>query len=1361
MRARLQSAGWALAISAGLLSCAEDDLSLEVSGVVGEVYLIGPVSGATVELYSRGEGESAPAFVTATTTTGDGRFELRGLTVTGDMVLEVEVGGLPWRRGERQGTYPEGMVLRAPIDDLRPLETDRPAQVTALTTLVWSAAESRRRAHERAPYAETRGAFASWLTLDPVGTRIGPPRGGDRDAMRHRLLLDGFAQLAARVSDRVGVPPDTNVTAAELLEALIQDAEGTSPPGLFDGIGTRGPVDIRRGPGTYAVSEQTLREEYAAALHDLLSTESWSHLSTAAISDLAESVRCAAVPVHTPCTTTSRGDPTPPVIAEPTPPESDPLSGVALIEVTASDPETGIASLELLRIDREHLPPVPLVDRDERVGVVNVAIETTRFADRPTLMLLARATNGDGVLTERRLEWVLDNGDPGLIRGYVVKGPARNLEVEALGLRGDGTEVTLATTETGEDGSFEFLTAWRGPLVLRARGSATHGSGSASGFVDEARHENQVWDVDEVLETILPDFDPAAPPPPVMITPLTHLAYARARGLSGQPLINAYEESLALLADHFGLVGGPRSVLHVRPARMTDPWTGLGEQARYLLALGCLCRQAYDVALTVSPRAPEIFTALDLIALYAQDVSTDGLMDGADGLRRLNVAGNGREINFQEGFRSELAAACVRWVEDPANPLPLNADAIVHLLQHMTINSSALFDPDRPPQPFDTEGPALQVTVEPAGAEGAVADGRVAGWIRVRAAASDVAGVRSVTFTGPPGVEMEVVEGPDPGAADVPLAAEWVARLSTIGLPAGELVLGATTRDAFGNVSERTVTLLVDNDPPRLALAPPAAVNVVGDRWYTNAPWFTADTQLEDASPVQMEAVFEDPGLPDVTVQTDDKHLVLQPPPGLRTLRVRAVDAVGNVSEATQLVAFDPLAPQLDFGPSTYRDERPLDHHRQLDAAPEVELALDQPVRLSKWMTTWGAGGDNPVRLPVTLADGAVGGAETLPETLQLEWYAEIAGERGPTHTLEGEAAHVIELDAAAIGLDPIGAPPPMDTELVVRLQVSDLAGNTTGWLERRFLLDIVPPPLEIEELPLEVPERFVRYDQVSLANETFRQMFEGGGKDGIALARLRVSNPHDVPLRLALQGEPRWRVEVGGGPWMIGKSRAELESRRRDHNFMEINGGGEEFNIGFYYNTCMRAAPVGEVFATDLSYWLDGDAYGTSLYYDGVCEPALPAEFMFHSDNRLLLYPMQDAHPAAETILVAAGEFRDLIIVVPPIGFTDPLEALLDSEVGGVRHALDIHGVAGAYEVAQHAHCPPSFADEAPAELAECQRADLWFGSRALVVHGWRAQTPAAAPLTVVPLAVGNGLLGRETTLRAIPPVRDRRNLN
>ncbi|MCA9527423.1 MAG: hypothetical protein KC549_14130, partial [Myxococcales bacterium] len=260
-----------------LLACNADDAPRPLrSRIDGQVWFMGPVPNAVVSLHFSDAAGTLLARVSQSTTDEEGRFNFFGLEEESHYLLRAEVGGLPWRRGESAGTFPDGLVLQSPTGLLEPFsreaaQRDREVVISPLTTLIVAAGEARRSVNRETPLLEAEQAGRSWLGFDAVHTGVGGREGAVDTAVLHTLLLDAFDTLADRVAAAVGIQPGTTFNPPDLLALLVDDAFGPRPSGVFDGLGIDGAVELEAAR-TYGLSPDTLQSELRDALDLLVAT---------------------------------------------------------------------------------------------------------------------------------------------------------------------------------------------------------------------------------------------------------------------------------------------------------------------------------------------------------------------------------------------------------------------------------------------------------------------------------------------------------------------------------------------------------------------------------------------------------------------------------------------------------------------------------------------------------------------------------------------------------------------------------------------------------------------------------------------------------------------------------------------------------------------------------------------------------------------------------------------------------------------------------------------------------------------------------------------------------------------------------
>lgn len=1119
-----------------LAGCDDLDAGVVAAEVEGQAWFVGPVgAGATVRLHRTDASGVSGEQVATTITDADGRFRfggIGGIEGEADLLVVVDLGGVPWVGPfGGSGVYDTDTALRAPV--LAVASTGRRrVTVTPFTTLTMAAVDARRVAGRPRPLASTFEAMAQHLTLSPTDTSIDATSEALGAAGLHAALLDGFVGLAAQLGESSGAGAAA-FTAPHLLNLLLADAAGAAPPGRFDGLGPAGVVEVP-GPTAAPLDGDTLRGALVQALFALprRAPSRWGFLEPRALSPLAAALTCSASDLFPDCVPFEGIDDTPPIIEDPAPPSDAVLNGVARVEVTVRDPESGVRQVDL----------VPLVEGDEGQpapaeepvdGRFAFRVDTRQVQGASRLELVVRARNHAGGLAERRLTYAVENLGSGEVTGWVVKGPAAHVAVEAYSLDARDPRL-LARTLTDVDGRFTLDVAeWDAGLLLVA-GAGDHPT-ERSSFLDEARGRALRWREQDTLVAAVPSLAEARGAA-VVVSPLTdlawHLAQARALQRGGGAVLTEYRAALEALGAHFGLVVPYEGVLHRAPAPFDAPGPGgLGDAERAMIALACLSQQALDLALTLHPDDPDRFTALDLVALYRDDIAADAALDGRlDRLPLEAVDRSGRAVALPlDPFRHDLARACHAWLVGPTNGAGIDPIAVVDDLQALATNEDpVLFGTGVAPTPFDDAPPSVSVEIETTrdgatplrvGADGALRrpDGRpvrVRGELRLQVTASDATGVVGLEVLGPSGTPADALAVDVTPALPTLEPVSLVARLQTERLADGAHTLRLRAEDALGHTATWRLEIAVDNHPPTVRVERPAdGVGVDSTRrWHTARLILPVRLRIDDVDPeaVAIEAVL---GASLLVPRGDgaEREVSLdlaQTRDGPIELRVVAVDAVGHRTVAEQTIVVDRTPPSVVVRRSSYIDELPLGFPRHLPGAAPAFLDPNNG-ELRKWQTTWGPDDENLPPVSLTIRDTASADA-----ALARQWRSCVGADcrLGAPRDFEGDR---VELFAGRAGLDfdPIGAPPPVGTPAKMRFEVTDLAGNT-GVVDNELRLNVLPPPAVIEE----VAPVGVTWDDLSFEDDSVARFLRVGLAHDVAVRRVRLQNPHPVPIRVRIR---------------------------------------------------------------------------------------------------------------------------------------------------------------------------------------------------------------------------------------------------
>ncbi len=429
----------------------------------------------------------------------------------------AELGGLSWRDPveELEGVFQEGFELRAPVNDVD-YDDNRKVIISPYTTLFLKVAEAWRAEGAGRALSEARLGMMAHLSIDPLNT---PIAGEDHvgvlsKSVTHALLLEAFQGLRAQIAREAGMGAGA-LAPGLLMELLLEDAAGPDP-GLFDGLGPKGPLKLE-GMSSYSFSEETLRGELAQALEARL----WSTLQEHDLQPLLQNLRCSRSALFPPCREPEIENNTPPEIGTPEPTPGETLRGVVDWSVEVIDPESGVEEVRL----EAGSSSLPL---EKRAGDrFHFIIDSRQFVGRDSVTLRLEAQNHLGGLSQEEFIYGLENIGTGQLMGHIIKGPGRNLIVRAFAL---ADEQLLAESFSDDRGFFSLeIAEYTGPIHLEASGAPEHPQAeeAPSAYRDEARGRILSWGAEQSMNALLPDFQPREPSS-LIISPLSDLAWAAA-----------------------------------------------------------------------------------------------------------------------------------------------------------------------------------------------------------------------------------------------------------------------------------------------------------------------------------------------------------------------------------------------------------------------------------------------------------------------------------------------------------------------------------------------------------------------------------------------------------------------------------------------------------------------------------------------------------------------------------------------------------------------------------------------------------------------------------------------------------------
>lgn len=441
MRDLLRLIGMASLVSA-VVGCRSEAPPFAAGTVRGQVWVSGPVSGATVRAYQLtpegtvvGEmlGESAP-------TSPDGVFEVAVGPGTGTLLLEVSGGSAIYDElatGERIHTDPEVIVSGA-LTGFEADETRESVVLTPLTTAAVSLARARLALGKEPDVGAAADMAYALLGAHFGGIDLGRTYPADPTAgpapltaeLRHGLILAALSRMAASIAEASGLTSSAVHTVG--LTVRIAD-DLASPEALFDGVGARGAVSIgacERPVGCEATMScdtlcdfdpNTMRADLGMALVAFVrSSRNQSGRAYEDVAQLVEAIRTNDEPELFPPVNPDQVDETPPQISwdAPTPADGAVVRGQIAVRAIAVDDFTVHPAIAWTA------PPFlsdPGRDLDGSPSVVWSVIDTTTLLDGD-LVVAARATDEVLNVAHATRRFIVDNTPPAIVVGGVVDG---------------------------------------------------------------------------------------------------------------------------------------------------------------------------------------------------------------------------------------------------------------------------------------------------------------------------------------------------------------------------------------------------------------------------------------------------------------------------------------------------------------------------------------------------------------------------------------------------------------------------------------------------------------------------------------------------------------------------------------------------------------------------------------------------------------------------------------------------------------------------------------------------------------------------------------------------------------------------
>lgn len=444
----------------------------------------------------------------------------------------------------------------------------------------------------------------------------------------------------------------------------------------------------------------------------------------------------------------------------------------------------------------------------------------------------------------------------------------------------------VARTTTRDDGSFALdMGVYSGDVVVSVTGGVY--PEGATGTVSPLGQF--------AFATAVTQFGIAESREGIAISPLTHLALARAKALQKLQKMTFADAVTQAWADFNAFWGCSYSDYDIVSAFPTDPT--LQPNARqqvdvHLLAgvvIAGLSQQAKMLSDSMELTAGVRITTLSVLDALTQDIQ-DSVFDGKSSAGNLSIYGAKITSNTLRADKLGLPQAMRRFLESERNATGVKSTDLEDTLVCLSSSAGALFVGEATGD-YDHEGPSI-IVVSPK------PEAVLSGTVTIQLEAEDPSGIASLKFS----PEQTFITETGRFGSGTQMAV--VGTLKTSQLRDGEIVVSIVAEDSIGNRSDVYAKWVIDNQAPVISIGSPSADivrGVVPIRATASDP--QGISLLQTCDPLIIENTSTDPSVFEGQWNTalfDD---------GIYTLQFCAIDTEGHSSRQSVAVTIDNFTP--------------------------------------------------------------------------------------------------------------------------------------------------------------------------------------------------------------------------------------------------------------------------------------------------------------------------------------------------------------------------------------------------------------------------------------------------------------------
>ncbi|OGR11706.1 MAG: hypothetical protein A2341_22475 [Deltaproteobacteria bacterium RIFOXYB12_FULL_58_9] len=295
------------------------------------------------------------------------------------------------------------------------------------------------------------------------------------------------------------------------------------------------------------------------------------------------------------------------------------------------------------------------------------------------------------------------------------------------------------------------------------------------------------------------------------LTPWTTLAMAKADGLvtsTGMPYEDAWERATGAVNGFLSCSNPGMDMVGVTPLDPTVATSqGLSPALLSGILLGGLSEQAALISEKLGITPGVRLTSASLLGALVKDLRGDGYLDGKAFHQPVFVQQWPLSPDTMRGEGAGFAEGLRWFVENPLNASNVSVADIADLLECLSASTSDLFR-DPPAASIDYVGPAIDFVAPIDGSS-------VTAVFNVLVVADDLSGIASLEF----GAGQEHIVGVSSNLGD---SGSLTGQVNTSEMEAGELTIRVVAEDNVGNVSEKSITVIINKDAPVITLTTPA-----------------------------------------------------------------------------------------------------------------------------------------------------------------------------------------------------------------------------------------------------------------------------------------------------------------------------------------------------------------------------------------------------------------------------------------------------------------------------------------------------------------------------------------------------------